>query len=228
MWENECSPRTGSIQWLAMSSRVGMSSPQEKKKVCVEGHHLLNTSRSGLVSLNILQLLEIKMDQWTPESRRLSQKSELRISRSTQWDQSLDAAQRKSKLMGTAWRSPFWINNSKILSRFGTQAWSTEASNPDTVQSQSSTGKEKAKALGGNRVELSYHGSIKGKTNPSLRSSVSSETEEGAVGVASPGTGGRGAGGKGINLLKFYLICRNRKGINLLGNNAKNGKIKFN
>ncbi len=30
-----------------------------------------------------------------------------------------------------------------------------------------------------------------GKTNPSLRSSVSSETEEGAVGVAPPGIGGR-------------------------------------
>jgi hypothetical protein len=35
-------------------------------------------------------------------------------------------------------------------------------------------------------------------------------------------------GGRGINLLKFYLICRNIKGINLLGNNAKNGKIKSN
>jgi hypothetical protein len=32
---------------------------------------------------------------------------------------------------------------------------------------------------------------------------------------------------RGINLLNFYLICRNIKGIDLLGNNAKNGKIKF-
>ena len=81
--DNECSPRMGSIQWLATSSKVGVSSPQEKKKVCVEGHHLLNNSRSDSVSLNILQLLEIKMDQWTPASRRLSQKSESRISLST-------------------------------------------------------------------------------------------------------------------------------------------------
>ena len=98
--ENECSPKMGSIQWLATSSRVGVSSPQEKRKVCVEGHHLLNNSRSDSVSLNILQLLEIKMDQWIPTSTRLSQKSESKISRSTQWDQSLEAAQRKSKLMG--------------------------------------------------------------------------------------------------------------------------------
>ena len=34
--------------------------------------------------------------------------------------------------------------------------------------------------------------------------------------------------GWGINLLDFSLICRNIKDINLLGNNAKNGKIKFN
>ena len=100
--ENECSPRMGSIQWLATSSRVSVSSPQEKRKVCVERHHLLNNSRSDSVSLNMLQLLEIKMDQWMPASTRLSQKSESRISRSTQWDQSLEAAQRKSKLMGAA------------------------------------------------------------------------------------------------------------------------------
>jgi hypothetical protein len=90
--------------------------------------------------------------------------------------------------------SPFWINNSEILSRLGTQARSTAASDPVTVQSQSSIGKGKSSDLGGNNGELSYHGSIRGKTKLSLGSSVSSETEEGATGVASPRTGGGATG----------------------------------
>jgi hypothetical protein len=86
--------------------------------------------------------------------------------------------------------SLFKINNSKISSRLGTKARSTATSDPVTVQSQSSTGKGKSSDLGRNNGELSYHGFIRGKTKPSLRSSVSSETEEGATGVASPGTSG--------------------------------------
>ena len=113
----EYSPRIGSIQWLAMSSKVSVSSPQEKKKVWVEGHHLLSTSRSDLVSLNMSQILEIRMDQRILAFRRLSQNLESRISRSTQWDQSLDAAQGNSKLMGTSWMSPFWISKWEISSR---------------------------------------------------------------------------------------------------------------
>ena len=90
--------------------------------------------------------------------------------------------------------SPFWINNSEISSRLGTQAQSTVASDPVTVQSQSSTRKGKSSDLGGNNGELSYHGSIRGKTKPSLGSSASPETEEGATGVTSPGTEGRTTG----------------------------------
>ena len=126
--EKEYSPRMGSIQWLAMSSKVTVSSPQAKKKVWVEGHHLLNTSRSGMVSLNMLQLLEIIIVQWIPAFRRLFQNPKSRISRSTQWDQSFDAAQGNSKLMGTGWMSPFWINKLEISSRHGTQARSTATS----------------------------------------------------------------------------------------------------
>ena len=133
------------------------------------------------------------MDQWTPASCRLSQKSKSRIFKSTQWDQSLEAAQRKSKSMGTGWMFPFKINNSETSSRLGTQAWSTATSDPDTVQSQSSAGKEKSKDLGGNNGELSYHGSIRGKTNPSLGSPNSSEKGEGATSVASPEAEGRTA-----------------------------------
>ncbi len=35
--DGSTSPRTGSIQWFFTSSKVMVSSPQERKKVCVEG-----------------------------------------------------------------------------------------------------------------------------------------------------------------------------------------------
>jgi hypothetical protein len=44
--------------------------------------------------------------------------------------------------------------------------------------------------LQGNRWEISYYGSTKGKTKPSLGSLASSEIEEGAMGAASPGAEG--------------------------------------
>jgi hypothetical protein len=84
MSEGENSPRMGSIQWFAMSSKVNVSSPHAKKKVWMVGHHLLNTSWRGSVSLNMPQLCEIRMDQWMPAFRRLSQNSESKISKSTQ------------------------------------------------------------------------------------------------------------------------------------------------
>ena len=76
----------------------------------------------------------------------------------------------------------------------GTQARSTMTSDPVTVQSQSSGGGEKSKDLQGNRGEISYHGSTKGKTKPSLGSLALPEIEEGAMGAASPRTE-RGATG---------------------------------
>jgi hypothetical protein len=71
-------------------------------------------------------------------------------------------------------------------------------SSPDTVQSQSSTGKEKSTDLGGKRGELEYQGSIKGKANPSCRSLASPETEEGGTDTDSPGTGGEATGASTI------------------------------
>jgi hypothetical protein len=71
-------------------------------------------------------------------------------------------------------------------------------SSPDTVQSQSSTGKEKSTDLGGKRGELVYQGSINGKANPSRRSSASPETEEGGADTDSPGTGGEATGASTI------------------------------
>jgi hypothetical protein len=56
-----------------------------------------------------------------------------------------------------------------------------------TVQSQSSRGGEKLRNLNGNNGEISYHGSTKGKTKPSLGSLVLPEKEEGATGVTSLG-----------------------------------------
>ena len=90
--------------------------------------------------------------------------------------------------------SPFWISKSEISSRHRTQALSTVTSDHVTVQSQSSGGGEKSKDLQGNRGEISYHGSTKGKTKPSLGSLALPEIEEGAMGAASPGTE-RGATG---------------------------------
>ena len=81
--------------------------------------------------------------------------------------------------------SPFWISKSEISSRHGTQARSTTTTDPVTVQSQSSRGNEKSRDLQGNRGEISYHGSTKRKTKPSLGSLASLEIEEGATGVVS-------------------------------------------
>jgi hypothetical protein len=44
------------------------------------------------------------------------------------------------------------------------------------------------KDLQGNRGEISYHGSTKGKTKPSLGLLALPEIEEGATGATSPGT----------------------------------------
>ena len=131
--EGERSPRMGSIQWFVCLLKSMWAPPHAKKKVWVVGHHFLNTSRRGSVSLNMPQLLEIRMNQWMPAFRRLSQNSGSRISKSTQWDQSLDATQGNSKLMETGQISPFWINRLEIYSRHGTQARSTMTSGPVTV-----------------------------------------------------------------------------------------------
>jgi hypothetical protein len=90
--------------------------------------------------------------------------------------------------------SLFWINRSEISSRLGTQARSTATSGSVTTQSQSSGGGKESNDLEENNGELSYHGSTKGKTKPSLGSLVLLKIEEGATGVASLGTNGGATG----------------------------------
>ncbi len=119
-----------------------MNSPQEKKNVCVEAHHLRRICRNISVSLYMLQLRERSIASATPACSKRLQKSASKNSSATQCAQSAEAEQGNSKSIGTGCISPLWILRLEMLERGGTQTLSAVTSLSLNIHSHSGGGRE--------------------------------------------------------------------------------------